>query len=126
MKNYFDLRSYQNLVHDYLNGEVKKVIHARWEQKEHWVPLAWDASPWSYDEEEYDETTHSQKELYWNCSNCGYKGSRDNKPSFNFCPNCGAEMDLDEIEAEENKTPTYRVNDAIDEIEMLEDLLKVK
>ena len=93
---YFDLCSYQNLVHDYLNGEVKKVIHAKWEQKEHWVPLAWDASPWSYDKEEYDEKTHSQKELYWHCSNCGYEGSRDTKPLFKFCPNCGAEMNLEE------------------------------
>ena len=96
---YFDLRSYQNLVHDYLNGEIKKVIHARW--------------------------VLSGMRPYMICSNCKHWFSSSDL--VNFCPNCGAKMDLDEIDEKElNKTPIDRVNDAIDNIEMLEDLLEDK
>lgn len=29
----------------------------------------------------------------WKCSNCGYT-VKDGKPVWNYCPNCGARMDL--------------------------------
>ena len=74
---YFDLRSYQNLVHDYLNGEVKKVIHAKWIENKFMLNRTM-------------------------CSNCKWYTDDIDVIPFKFCPNCGAEMDLDEIEAKEN------------------------
>ena len=30
----------------------------------------------------------------WYCSNCDYAVDKDEKPEWNFCPNCGTQMDL--------------------------------
>lgn len=33
----------------------------------------------------------------WECSECGYDADgADEKPNWNFCPNCGAKMDVKE------------------------------
>lgn len=33
----------------------------------------------------------------WECSECGYDADgADEKPDWNYCPNCGAKMDLEE------------------------------
>ena len=69
-----------------------EVRRGDWITKPHWVPLARDASPLSYEDGGYDEETHSEKEYWWHCNNCDYEASRDMKPSYRFCPNCGADM----------------------------------
>ena len=82
-----------NKLQSFQAADVAPVVHAHWMPKEHWVPLARDASPWSYDEDRYDYETHSQKELYWHCSNCDCIKSRIVKPVVPFCEQCGAKMD---------------------------------
>lgn len=78
-------------------ADVAPVIHAYWKEKGVWVPLARDASPWSYDEDRYNYKTHSQKEFMWFCSNCDYRGDRSIKPDWlKYCPECGAKMDKKE------------------------------
>ena len=33
----------------------------------------------------------------WECSECGYDADgADEKPNWNYCPNCGCKMDLEE------------------------------
>jgi len=32
----------------------------------------------------------------WYCSNCDYCYEDDEKPKWNYCPNCGAEMEMTE------------------------------
>ena len=31
-------------------------------------------------------------DLFWHCSECGYRSSDNWADKFNFCPNCGADM----------------------------------
>lgn len=85
------------LIDEVPTADVAPIVHAHWMPKEHWVPLARDASPWSYDEDRYDYETHSQKELYWHCSHCDCIKSRIAKPVVPFCEQCGAQMD-EEVE----------------------------
>lgn len=40
----------------------------------------------------------------WECSNCGYEADGDEKPDFNFCPCCGADMRSDEERTAANET----------------------
>lgn len=35
-------------------------------------------------------------DLCWHCSECGYRSSDNWANKFNFCPNCGAEMEVTE------------------------------
>ena len=63
----------------------------KWVKKEHLVPLARDAEPLNW--EKYDEKTHSELEEYWHCSECDYEADRHFRPSWNYCPNCGARME---------------------------------
>ena len=87
-------RAIAKVATDLPTEDVAPVIHAHWKEKGVWVPLARDASPWSYDEDRYDFETHSQKEFWWVCSNCDYKGDDCIKPEWiNYCPKCGAKMD---------------------------------
>ena len=84
------------MIDEVPTADVAPVIHAHWKEKGVWVPLARDASPWSYDEDRYDFETHSQKEFWWVCSNCDYKGDDWIKPEWiKYCPKCGAKMDED-------------------------------
>ncbi len=75
----------------YENGKRDAVRHGEWIEKEHWIPLAWDCSPFDY--ENYNAKTHSEKRTYWHCSKCGFEKSRDMKPLAAYCECCGARMD---------------------------------
>lgn len=33
------------------------------------------------------------KDLYWHCSECGYKSSDNWADKWNYCPNCGCKME---------------------------------
>lgn len=73
-----------------LAADVVEVQHAHWEIKFKWEPLAWDTGPLDWDR--YDEKTHSEEVDYYACSKCGFDGGSW-KPSWTYCPNCGAKMD---------------------------------
>lgn len=62
-----------------------------WIKMPHKEYLPWDCSG-EYENPTYDEKDHSVVEWRWHCSKCFYEMSRDGKPSYNFCPNCGANM----------------------------------
>lgn len=86
-----------NITNNELTADVMKIQRGEWIEKEHWVPLPRDYEV-SYDEdydECYDEKTHSWKTKYWHCSCCDYEASRDMKPWFDYCPRCGAKMDVE-------------------------------
>ena len=76
-------------------ADVAEIRHAHWEIKFKWKPLAWDIDPLDWDR--YDEKTHSEEVDYYACSKCGYDGGSW-KPSWKYCPNCGARMDESEDE----------------------------
>ena len=81
-------------------ADVKEVWYGEWIEKEHWIPLPRDYEV-SYDSDYddcYDEKTHSWKEKHWHCSCCDYEASRDTKPVYKYCPNCGAKMDKEMTE----------------------------
>ena len=69
-------------------------IKAKWIEKDVWEPLPWDSSPLSYDTEDYDETTHSERRQHWVCGHCNYDARRSSKPGIKYCPNCGAKMEI--------------------------------
>lgn len=77
-------------------ADVKERKYGKWIKKKHLIPLAWDSSPFIW--ENYDEETHSEWKEYWNCSECGYEASRDMKPRFKYCPECGIEIKLNDSE----------------------------
>ena len=35
-------------------------------------------------------------DLFWHCSECGYRSSDNWADKFNFCPNCGTKMEVTE------------------------------
>lgn len=72
--------------------DVEEVRRGKWIEREHWIPLARDCAPFDYDN--YDKETHSEKMKYWHCSQCDYEASRSIEPFYNYCPYCGAKMDL--------------------------------
>ena len=45
---------------------------------------------------------NNDDEFFYSCSNCGHKAYGNNLEiipgTYNYCPNCGARMDLDEVE----------------------------
>lgn len=51
-------------------ADVAPVVHAHWEIKTKWIPLALDADPLDWDR--YDEENHAEEEDYYACSRCGY------------------------------------------------------
>lgn len=54
-------------------ADVRENVHARWER--HW------------------SRPNVFADLFWHCSNCGYKNDNDYSPRYHhFCPNCGAYM----------------------------------
>lgn len=78
---------------------VKKYISAipsadrprgEWIKKPHKVYLPRDCEPLL--EEMYNEADHSIIEYWWHCNQCDYEADRLSKPTFKFCPNCGARM----------------------------------
>lgn len=63
----------QHIVLDFPKKDVAQVVHANWEESDHYS---------------------------WICSNCGedwllIEGS-PKQNNMNFCPRCGAKMDLEE------------------------------
>ena len=62
-----------------------------WIKMPHKEYLSWDCVG-EYENPTYDEKYHSVVEWWWHCNKCFYEMSRDEKPSYNFCPNCGADM----------------------------------
>ena len=75
------------------SADVVEVKRGVWVEKPHWVPLPWDCEPSvSLNPDDYDKKTHSEKQMWWHCSCCDYSPYRWEKPLFNFCPNCGADM----------------------------------
>ena len=71
-------------------ADVAPVVHAHWEIKTKWIPLAFYADPLDWDR--YDEENHAEEEDYYACSRCGYDDGYW-YPKDNYCPNCGAKMD---------------------------------
>lgn len=69
---------------------IDTVKHGKWILKKELVPLPWDVGdPLNWNN--YDETTHSEWEEFYHCSNCDYKSGTFERT--NYCPNCGAKMD---------------------------------
>lgn len=69
--------------------EIKKGV-GHWEPKEHWLPLPPNTELRYF--QNYNPITNSIKTHCWHCSECDYIGSKDTKPTWNFCPHCGADM----------------------------------
>lgn len=61
-----------------------------WIQKPHKVYLPRDCEPLF--EETYNEADHSIIEYWWHCNHCDYEADSLSKPTFKFCPDCGARM----------------------------------
>ena len=59
-----------------------------WIKKPYLEPLPMDCLP--SNSEDYDEETHSIKSYKIVCDKCGWR--KDWLLSYNFCPNCGADM----------------------------------
>lgn len=87
------VNGYEGLADYLLQNSVVMIQRGEWIEKEHWVPLARDYEVSSVEYEDYDEKTHSMRKEYWHCSYCDYEASRDTKPQFKYCPNCGAKME---------------------------------
>ena len=88
---YFRQEEYAiNVLNKLPAADVAEIQHAHWEIKFKWEPLAWDTDPLDWDR--YDEKTHSEEVDYYACSKCGYDGGSW-KPSWKYCPSCGARMD---------------------------------
>jgi len=79
-------------VYDIPIADVQEVKHGKWIEKKHLMPLAFDIFPLDFDN--YDEKIHTEWVSYWHCSLCDNEQSRNIKPSDNYCPHCGAKMDL--------------------------------
>lgn len=86
-------KDFAQLTDDIPNADVVEVKYGKWAKKEHWIPLARDYEVSSVEWEDYDEKNHSMRKEYWHCSCCDYEASRDTKPWFKYCPNCGAKME---------------------------------
>ena len=65
-----------------------------WIKKPHKVYLPRDYEPdiIDYRDRQYNEEDHSIIQYWWHCNQCNYEADRWMKPTFNFCPNCGADM----------------------------------
>lgn len=90
----YDDPKYEQITKHYTEmpiADVESVKRGKWVKKKHLIPLAWDSSPFHW--ENYDEETHSEWKEYWHCSECDYEADRDMKPIFKYCPNCGARME---------------------------------
>ena len=76
-----------------------------WIKMPHKEYLPWDCAG-EYENPTYDEKDHSVVEWWWHCNKCFYEMSRDGKPSYNFCPNCGSDMRM-KGEDDEGTTDNY-------------------
>lgn len=72
---------------------IDPIKHGKWILKKELVPLPWDCDPLDWDN--YDESTHSEWEEFYYCSNCDYKSGHFKGTSY--CPHCGAKMDAKEV-----------------------------
>ena len=72
---------------------IDSIKHGKWVLKKELVPLPWDWDPLDWDN--YDESTHSEWEEFYHCSNCDYKTGTFERT--NYCPNCGAQMENPEV-----------------------------
>ena len=66
-----------------------------WVEKPHkvYLPRDYEADIKDYRDSQYNEEDHSIVQYWWHCSQCGYEADRWSKPTFNFCPSCGASME---------------------------------
>ena len=80
------------ILNQFLSADVEPVKHGRWEWFEEWNP----GTP--------DHPTECE-DCGWRCSECktslddvvgGYWDDPDDEPKLNYCPNCGAKMDVDD------------------------------
>lgn len=71
-----------------------KDLQGEWIQKPHKVYLSRDYEPdiIDYHNHQYNEEDHSIIEYWWHCNQCDYEADRWSKPTFKFCPSCGADM----------------------------------
>lgn len=74
--------------------EVADRPQGKWIEKPHKVYLPRDCEPDinDYRDHQYNEEDHSIIQYWWHCNQCNYEADRWLKPTFNFCPNCGAQM----------------------------------
>lgn len=73
-----------------------------WIEKPHKVYLPRDYEPdiTDYHDRQYNEEDHSIIQHWWHCNQCDYEADRWTKPTFNYCPNCGARMNGEEHDLE--------------------------
>lgn len=73
----YDDASFPDYVNELLNKEVNTVKHARWER--------------------HYSRPNVFADLYWHCSECGYKNGNQWAHRFHkYCPNCGLPILMDE------------------------------
>ena len=71
------------------SADVVEVRRAYWEKFEKLIPLPIDVGPLDWNK--YDEQSHSEWEEFYRCSQCK-KEEYSLKPSWDYCPDCGAKM----------------------------------
>ena len=86
-----------NEVHERLSKlpSVSQPKTGRWIKKPYLQPLPMDCLP-PCNIDDYDEETHSERTFKIVCDQCSYE--KDILISYNFCPNCGADMRGDDNE----------------------------
>lgn len=89
--SHIDLYGAKELLRDLPSADRPQ---GEWIKKPHKVYLPRDYEPdiIDYRDRQYNEEDHSIIEYWWHCNQCDYEADRWFKPTFNFCPNCGARM----------------------------------
>lgn len=85
------MKEWSKIILDAPTTDTESVRHGKWILKGVREPLPRDYPP-CYEEDGYDEETHSIIEEHWFCSVCDYDASNTFKPKDNYCSNCGAKM----------------------------------